>query len=129
MKGTRHAAWQINNLIKRVKKKEVRKQGVASQTRRAITELEFCTLHTVFCANSLLWRNGMSALMDFQFHAIARIDDTAQVLSDHICVHDSFPNCLKAKLNWSKNVGDERDALWQMVMGSMECNTLYVPLV
>jgi hypothetical protein len=39
---------EINDLIKRVKKKEVRKQGVASQTQRAITELEFCSLHTNF---------------------------------------------------------------------------------
>jgi hypothetical protein len=32
---------EINNLIKRVKKKEVRKQEVMSQTCRAITEVEF----------------------------------------------------------------------------------------
>jgi hypothetical protein len=35
---------EVNNLIKRVKKKEVRKQGVASQCRRAITEVEFRTM-------------------------------------------------------------------------------------
>jgi hypothetical protein len=120
---------EINNLIKRVKKKEVRKQGVASQTRRAITELEFRTLHTVFrdVSNSMLWRYGMSAMINFQFHVIARIDDTTQLLIDHIRVHDSFPNCLKTKLNWSKNVGDERDAPWQIVMGSMD--TTYCVLV
>ena len=32
---------EVNNLIKRVKKKEVRKQGAALQCRRAITEDEF----------------------------------------------------------------------------------------
>ena len=60
----------------------------------------------------MLWRYGMSALINFQFHVIGRIDDTTQVLIDHLCVHDSFSNCLKTKLNWSKNVGDERDAPW-----------------
>ncbi len=44
---------------------------------------------------------------------------------DHLRVHDAFPNCLKTKLNWSKNVGDERDAPWQM--GSMD--TMYCVLV
>ena len=50
---------------------------------------------------------------------IARIDDTTQVIMDHIRVHDSFENALKTRLNWSKNVQDERDAPWQIVMGSM----------
>ena len=110
---------EINNLIKRVKKKEARKQGVASQTQRAITELEFCSLHTIFCdvSNSMLWRYTKSAMINFKFHVIARIDDTAQVLIDHICVHDLFPKCWKTKLKWSKNVGDKGDALWNIVMG------------
>jgi hypothetical protein len=35
-------------------------------------------------------------------------------------VHDSFPNALTTRLNWSKNVNDERDAPWQVVLGSMD---------
>jgi hypothetical protein len=66
-------------------------------------------------------------MINFQFHVIARIDDTMQVMIDHICIHDSFPNCLKPKLNWSKNVGNERNAPWQIVMGSMD--TTYCFLV
>ena len=75
----------------------------------------------------MLWRYGMSALINFQFHVIGRIDDTMQVLIDHLCVHDLFLNCLKTKLNWSKNVGDERDAPWQIILGSMD--TAYCVLV
>jgi hypothetical protein len=60
-------------------------------------------------------------------YVIGRIDDTTQVLVDHLRVHDSFPNYLKTKLNWSKNVGDERDEPWQIVMGSMD--TMYCVLV
>ena len=120
---------EINNLIKRVKKKEVRKQGVASQTRRPMTEQEFRLLQTILRdpKNSAMWRYGMSAMVNFQFHVIGRIDDTTQVLVNHIRVHDTFPNCLKTKLNWSKNVGDERDAPWQIVLGSMD--TTYCVLV
>jgi hypothetical protein len=93
-----------------------------SQTRRAITEVEYQSLHAVLrdVSNSMLWRYGMSALINFQFHIVGRIDDTTQVLIDHLHVHDSFSNCLKTKLNWSKNVGDERDAPWQIILGSMD---------
>jgi hypothetical protein len=69
----------------------------------------------------------MSAMINFQSHVIGRIDDTTQVVVDHLRVHDSFLNCLKTKLNWSKNVGDERNAPWQIVMGSMD--TMYCVLV
>ena len=60
--------------------------------------------------SSGIWKYGMPTLMNFQFHMIARIDDTKQVIMDHIQVHDNFENALKTPLNWSKNVQDERDA-------------------
>ena len=61
----------VNNLIKRVKKKEVRKQGVASQCRRAITEAEFRAMQKILQkhdGDSLIWRRyGLYALTNFQF--------------------------------------------------------------
>jgi hypothetical protein len=114
---------EVNNLIKRVKKKEVRKQGVASQCRRAITEVEFRTMQKILQnhdRNSSIWRYGLYALTNFQFHLLARIDDTTQVLVENLKVHDSFCNALKTRLNWSKNVSEERDAPWQIVLGSMD---------
>ena len=56
--------------------------------------------------------------MKYQFHMIARADDTMNVLLENIQAHPRFPFCLKTKLNWSKNVREERDAPWQIVMGS-----------
>jgi hypothetical protein len=113
----------VNNLIKRVKKKEVRKQGVASQCRRAITEAEFRAMQKILQkhdGDSLIWRYGLYALTNFQFHLLARIDDTTQVLVENLKIHDSFCNALKTRLNWSKNVSEERDAPWQIVLGSMD---------
>jgi hypothetical protein len=66
-----------------------------------------------------VWKYGMPALINFQFHLIARIDNTTQLILDHIRVHDSFDNALKTRLNWSKNVRDERDAPWQVILGCM----------
>ena len=51
---------------------------------------------------------------------IARIDDTTQALVVYIRVHDSICNALKTRLNWSKNVIEERDALWQIILGLMD---------
>jgi hypothetical protein len=90
-------------------------------------ESEFRRSHEIFktaggrmlSRKALIWKYGMPALMNFQFHLIARIDDTTQVILEHICTHDNFENALKTRLNWSKNVQDERDAPWQIVLASM----------
>jgi Transcriptional activator of glycolytic enzymes len=121
--GNPTRSLEVNNLIKRVRKKEVRKQGVAPQCRRAMTEGEFRAMQNILRnhdSGSLLWKCGLYALTIFQFHLIARIDDTTQVLIENIRVHDSFCNALKTRLNWSKNVSEERDAPWQIVLGSMD---------
>jgi hypothetical protein len=47
-----------------------------------------------------------------------RIDDTTQVLISNIRVHDSFSNTLKTRMNWSKNVMEERDVPWQILLAA-----------
>ena len=127
---------EINDLLKRVKRKEVRKQGVSPKCRRAITEREYRLLLTALQAprregdddsniavstNPIVLRYGLPALLNFQFHLIARIDDTTQVLLSNLRPHEFFgTNVLKTRLNWSKNVSEERNAPWQIVMGSMD---------
>jgi hypothetical protein len=71
-------------------------------------------------------RYGISALVHFQFHMIACVDDSTLEVLEHIWVHDNIPHVLKTRLNWSKNVGDKRDALWQIVLGAL--NSLYCVL-
>ncbi len=114
---------EVNSLIKRVKKKEVRKQGVLSQAKRPLTEEEFRRMQHILQnhnKSNMIWRYGLYALTNFQFHLLARIDDTTQVLVENIRVHDSFCNALKTRMNWSKNVTEERDAPWQIILGSMD---------
>ncbi|KAI2510537.1 hypothetical protein MHU86_3805 [Fragilaria crotonensis] len=130
----------VNALIKRVKKKEARKQGVDSQTRRPMLGQEFVAMHDLLNRNVLsagrrsdtnaldvFWkRYGILAMTNFQFHLIARVDDSTQLVLEHIRVHDTFASALKTRLNWSKNVDDERDAPWQIVLGSL--NSVYCVL-
>ena len=54
------------------------------------------------------------------------MDDSTQLVIEHIRVHDTFSNALKTRLNWSKNVDDEQDAPWQIVLGSL--NPVYCVL-
>jgi hypothetical protein len=127
----------VNALIKRVKKKEARKQGAESKTKRPMVGDEFIAMHDVLkkmgaasgrtTTHASYWqRYGISALVNFQFHMIARVDDSTQVVLEHIRVHDNFPHALKTRLNWSKNVQDERDAPWQIVLGAL--NPVYCVL-
>ena len=129
----------VNSLIKRVKKKEARKQGVDSQTKRPMLGQEFVVMHDLLHRNVLsagrrsdnahdvFWkRYGITAMTNFQFHLIARVDDSTQLVLEHIRVHDTFTSALKTRLNWSKNVDDERDAPWQIVLGSL--NPVYCVL-
>jgi hypothetical protein len=70
--------------------------------------------------NVSIWKYAIPALIDLQFHLIARINNMTQVVLEHICVHHNFANTLKIRLvNWSKNVQDECKAPWQVVLGSM----------
>jgi len=114
----------VNAFIKFIKKKEARNEGAESCVRRPMSETEFELLHTVLRQEAsgggswVIWRFGMPALINLQFHMIARIDDTTQIILNHIRLHDHYKEALKTKLNWSKNVLDERDAPWQVVLGS-----------
>ena len=103
---------EVNNLLKSVKKKEAQKQGAKSRTRRAMIDHEFTDLHGILSwadndgdgghttkHASYCERYGISAIVKFQFHLMAQIDDSTQVTLQHIRVHDHFPNALKTRLN------------------------------
>ena len=51
---------------------------------------------------------------------ISRIDDSTLFFASHLKPHDNYPSfCLKARLNWAKNVNEEREAPYQAMIGSM----------
>jgi hypothetical protein len=111
---------EVNDLIKRVKKKEVRRQGKESQARRALEPEEFEQLIELIEENPDERRYLMSALNRFQFHMIARIDDTAKFYVEDLKANSQFDFTILAKMCWSKNVQDERDAPDQIVIGAMD---------
>ena len=62
----------LNDFIKDVRKKEVRKQGKPSQARRALTESEFRQVVKAVRSKHMY---SLAAYYLFQFHMIARVDE------------------------------------------------------
>ena len=113
---------KVNDLVKRLKKAEVRKQGAPSKARRSLTNLEFRKIMRIARerGKNRNWKYGIPALMTYQFHLIARLDDTMNVLRENLDIHPHFDFALKTKLEWSKNINEERDSPWQIVLGAMD---------
>ena len=89
----------VNNLIAKVKKREVRKQGAVSQARRALQAREYESIIAV------LWQSEdptkrylQPAFHAFQYNLIARLDDTAHVKLENIKPHADFDFVLVAQV-------------------------------
>ena len=116
---------QVNQMIKKVTKFEVRKQGKKSCARRPLKEHKFHSilgqLRSTTDTSDVVSKWDVPALMPFQFHMIGRVDDCSRWQRVNLSIHDAHPDkCLKTRLTWSKNVTEERDTPWQHVMGSMD---------
>ena len=121
--GNPTKSTEVNDLIKIVKKSEVRKQGKPSQARRPMGEMEWRAMMEILMGkpeHDLLRKYLIPSFTKFQFHLIARIDDTAQALVSNLLPNANNDFTLKAKLSWSKNVQEERDAPEQVIIGSMD---------
>ena len=115
---------ELNDLISWVKKKEVHKQGVPPKDWQPLTEGKYRQMQTILCelaeSGNIIWY-GIPAMNNFQVHMISQIDCTCQWQTQHFKLHDVFPDfATKAKLSWSKNVNQEGDCPWQIVLGSMD---------
>ena len=123
----------VNDMIKKVKRFEVRKQGKASSARRPLTTAEIkAALHELRNSDDIEIKYGIPALLCFQFHVIGRVDDCCKWYRSNLATHDQYPGkAARFRLAWSKNVTDERDAPWQHLFGAMDwvfCTLLHVGL-
>ena len=109
----------VNNVINKINKMEVRKQGKEIQARCPLTIDEFkFTVKKLKDVDDFVWRYALPALYSFQFHLIARIDDTCQFMRNELMVHDLFPFGLRGRMWWSKNVLEGRHCPSQIILGS-----------
>ena len=112
---------ELNDLIKTVKKKEVRKQGKPLQARRPMVQSEFRQLiqKVRFPGSGFTHKYSLAAYYIFQFHMVARVDDNVMHFKcEDLTPHLDFDFALKSKMCWSKNVLDERSTSDQIILGA-----------
>lgn len=119
----------VNEMIKNVKRFEVRKQGKPAQARRAFEFSEFIQILTIlrnheFTSYIKAWQ---AALLSIQWQLIGRVDDMMKLSTDDIFHNIEHDYTILIKVSWSKNVSDERDPVEQIIMGSF--NSLLCPLL
>ena len=110
----------VNEVFKALKKAEVRKQGKPSQARIPMTADHYYRRSINYMQSTRSLEDDehgfikymlAASLFRFQFHMIARVDDTSQALLENIKAHPNNNFLLTSRLNWStKNVHEERDA-------------------
>ena len=113
---------EIGDFIRVLKTKETRGQGRPSCARASVSASEFETMHTILRdeGTDIRSKYGYRAFLNIQNHFIARLDDTAKMFSENIKTAVDFDFILKAKLNWGKNVREERDCPFQFLMASSD---------
>ena len=108
----------VNDLIKKMKKQEVRKQGKEPQARRALHPTEFVEfIARLRSSPQSKKRYAAAAFFIFQYNMIGRVDDVARFPMEDLTPCPEFNFCLQSKMCWSKNVNEERDAPNQLLMG------------
>jgi hypothetical protein len=65
-------------------------------------------------------RYALPVFLVFQYNLIARMDDTTKFRIENLTQCHDFDFILKGRLNWSKNVQEERDALSQILLGAID---------
>ena len=84
----------VNDLIAKVKKKEVQKEGKSSQARRSIELKEFKEAQKIlmeeYGEDHITRPYGIPCLTRFQFHLISRINDSTQLLISNISLNPDF---------------------------------------
>ena len=82
----------VNNLIKQVKKQEVRKQGRKSCARRPMDISEFKAVIETFRGSHLpLAKHTLAAYFIFQYNLMARVDDVAKFKMEDLTASVDYP--------------------------------------
>ena len=117
--GNPTRSLEVNNLIKAVKKDEVRKVGKKSSARRPITKPEFRkVIQLLEAQGDFDSKYRYTAMLKQQFHLIGRSDDIANLETQGLKNHPDFDFAASMEVRWSKNVLEERDCPPQILLGA-----------
>ena len=131
MDGNPTKSAEVNALINRVRKAEVRHQGVPSQARKEFRSKEIETIFEVFEKHpDIDKRMFLSAVFKYQYHLGARVDDSCKALKINIkpMANEEHANyAVSTEVCWSKNILEERSVSIQIMLGCGD--RLYCTLV
>ncbi len=119
----------VNEVIKAVKKFEVRGEGKPSQAVRELQYEEMQQLLTLTKQGTVRAVRNLKicSLLTLQWQLIARIDDVS-----HLRFSDIKPNLMhkfavKCQMRWSKNISEERESPEQLLVPAMD--PLFCPIL
>ena len=111
----------ISDLQRSTIRLETRRQGITSKADRALLAGEFQQVMDMLDAYEDFNRKyQFPCIFKFQFHLIARLDDACRLKKVNMKGSDMFDFIFLTKLNWSKNVHEERDCPYQVNIASMD---------
>ncbi len=122
LRGNPTRSTAVNDVIAKVKKFEVRQEGVSSQARRPLEWEEFYLLLVLIrhlFADSDVWF-FLTAVFCLQWQIIGRIDDVMKLAKGSLLFNPREPYTLNVKMTWSKNIREEREAPTQILFGAMD---------
>jgi len=109
----------VNDLIRATIALETAGRGKPSQARRDFQKEEFDQVVEICKGQSDLdIKLGMSCLLKFAYHLIARLDCSSKLKRSKLQHNPRYLFTLRAKLEWSKNVREERQCPWQILLGA-----------
>ena len=122
MEGNPTRSSEVNEMIRKVKKFEVRREGVRSSARRPLEFDEFLTLLSVLRNDKKnLWRKyRASSALTLQWSLITRVDDIMKMKYQDFFHNIQHPFALSCRMRWSKNITEERDSPEKIILGSMD---------
>jgi len=62
----------------------------------------------------------LTAVLCLQWQIIGRIDDVMKLAKSTLMFNSREPSTLNIKMNWSKNIREERDCPTQVLFGAMD---------
>lgn len=112
---------ECNDIIKEIKKFEVRGEGCPPNDKRPLRENEFRkTIELLKALESFDHHYKYPTMCLWQYHLICRIDDVVHFEREDPRGHPDFDFALRTRVRWSKNVMEERRCPDQILLGSMD---------
>jgi hypothetical protein len=124
--GNPTQSLKVLKAINDVKKFEVRRQGTPAQVQRPIEYDEFLNVLDIVRdpeeEEDELKRCRLASVLTLQWHLIGRIDDMMNLKVDRVGANHNHPGMGSSKIDWSKNITEEREAVEQTLLASHDAN-------